>query len=446
MEQTTSENELKSQGVCNTGFVADGNEINEIGLDKTDAKVDTDDQSKPCCTAPTKQGIKNFFKKYFLEGQKLRGSVQVKNVDSDLPWWKQVVNSRKFWAILLPFVFWETIWWSLAIRHNFFQYFPDKYQMSITMIFGATVAGMTSEGGGAIAFPVMTLALNVAPAVARDFSLMIQACGMTAAAFSIFWMGVKVEKHSLFFCSTGALFGMIFGLEVVEAALDPATKKLGFVSIWASFSFALFLVNREHKRVTYDTIPNFGIWEAVVLLFTGFLGGIFSALAGSGVDICSFSVICLLFRISEKIATPTSVILMAINTCVGFYWRELMMNGVEEEAWEYLSVCVPIVVFFAPMGSLVASHFHRQALAALVYITDLMALVTALVVIPMLPDGNPHRVILVVCLIVGGFCVFGLIALAGRQYEKVMSKKLIKKDKDEMDVLKAPEEAIIEQL
>ena len=43
---------------------------------------------------------------------------------------------------------------------------------------------MTSEGGGAVAFPVMTLALGIPPAVARDFSLMIQSCGMTAGRHS----------------------------------------------------------------------------------------------------------------------------------------------------------------------------------------------------------------------------------------------------------------------
>lgn len=37
--------------------------------------------------------------------------------------------------------------------------------------------GMTSEGGGAVAFPVMTLLLNIDTKVARDFSLMIQSCG-----------------------------------------------------------------------------------------------------------------------------------------------------------------------------------------------------------------------------------------------------------------------------
>ena len=45
------------------------------------------------------------------------------------------------------------------------------------MIVGATVGGMTSEGGGAVAFPVMTLALGIQPSIARDFSLMIQSCG-----------------------------------------------------------------------------------------------------------------------------------------------------------------------------------------------------------------------------------------------------------------------------
>jgi len=40
-----------------------------------------------------------------------------------------------------------------------------------------SILGMTSEGGGAVAFPVMTLALQIPPAIARDFSLMIQSCG-----------------------------------------------------------------------------------------------------------------------------------------------------------------------------------------------------------------------------------------------------------------------------
>ena len=58
-------------------------------------------------------------------------------------------------------LFFEILWWMQAFRHDYFSYFPSRYLLSITMIFGATVAGMTSEGGGAVAFPVMTLALGM---------------------------------------------------------------------------------------------------------------------------------------------------------------------------------------------------------------------------------------------------------------------------------------------
>ena len=45
-----------------------------------------------------------------------------------------------------------------------------RYIMTIVMVFGSMVAGATSEGGASIAFPVMTLALNINPVIARDFS------------------------------------------------------------------------------------------------------------------------------------------------------------------------------------------------------------------------------------------------------------------------------------
>jgi hypothetical protein len=68
---------------------------------------------------------------------------------------------------------------------------------------------------------------------------------------------------------------------------------------------------------------------------------LFSSIAGSGLDICSFAFLTLLFRISEKTATPTSVILMAINTVVGFAYRKYGQEGVEYNAWCMFLVCAP---------------------------------------------------------------------------------------------------------
>jgi len=372
---------------------------------------------------PVKDKLRQFVRKYFLAGQSLEeGQVTaLATLTQDVGLVDRImVTQRKLIGILLPVLFFEICWWCQAVKHDYFSLFPDRYILSITMVGGSLVAGMTSEGGGAVAFPVMTFALGIQPTVARDFSLMIQSCGMTAAAFTIFWMKVKLEWNSLLFCSLGAIGGMIFGLEVVDKALTPPEKKLSFVCIWFSFCFALFLLNRQHKRRTFDTIPSFGVWQAGVLTGVGAVGGIFSSVAGSGVDICSFSVLSLLFRVSEKVSTPTSIVLMAVNTCVGFYWRQMMTEtGVSEDAWNYLKVCVPIVVIFAPLGSIISSHFHRQVLAFLIYILDTVALVSAFIVIPM----TTHRIILSVTLLVVGFLVFLLLSLAGHRLLQFIEKR-----------------------
>jgi hypothetical protein len=208
---------------------------------------------------------------------------------------------------------------------------------------------------------------------------------MSAAAFTIFWMKIKLEWHSVIFCSIGSTFGMVLGLEVFDDLLTPPVKKLGFVCIWFSFAFALFLLNRQHKRRTFDSIPNFGLWQGFILgkndiiavkLWGDFFVDNFSVnnitpclnvhmrrmmflwstamIFFSGdwnhwrsvqcrcrkrsrhlvsvtefyfavenqnrhciVSSSSFSILSLLFRVNEKVSTPTSIVLMAINTCVG---------------------------------------------------------------------------------------------------------------------------------
>ena len=147
---------------------------------------------------------------------------------------------------------------------------------------------MTSEGGGAVLFPVMTLVLSIAPSIARDFSIMSQTFGMTAAAMSIFFMRIKLEWASLVFCSLGGCFGMIFGLHVVDPSMSPPQKKMYFVSMWYAFACTLMLLNCTRKRRTFNSIPNLNWWKVMVLLGNGFMGGVFTSFAGSGLDICSF--------------------------------------------------------------------------------------------------------------------------------------------------------------
>eukprot|EP00997_Jenningsia_sp_PLL12_P007194 NODE_3806_length_729_cov_145.489706_g3208_i0.p1 GENE.NODE_3806_length_729_cov_145.489706_g3208_i0~~NODE_3806_length_729_cov_145.489706_g3208_i0.p1 ORF type:complete len:213 (+),score=42.29 NODE_3806_length_729_cov_145.489706_g3208_i0:27-641(+) len=166
----------------------------------------------------------------------------------------------------------------------------------------------------------------------------------------------------------------------------------------------------------YGKIPCFPgrlYWRMWALILTGFIGGIFSAISGSGIDICSFSVLTLLFRVTEKTATPTSVCLMAINTVVGFIWREYPMGGVKDAAWGYLYVCVPFVVIGAPLGSVLGSHFHRLVLAAFVYVTDTVQLVAAWIILGAQGKLTTSLTIASICTIIGGWIFFTIEAKLG---------------------------------
>lgn len=316
----------------------------------------------------------SFIQKYFMEGQLVGEGREDHAAD---PY-------RRLKGVLMPAFFFHLIWWSYMIKHDLFHLFEDKYYMTITMIFGSMIAGATSEGGASVAFPVMTLAFDIKPAVARDFSFMIQSCGMTAAMFTIFYMGVRLEVRSFTYCSIGGFLGIIIGLEEIAPRMTAPQKKIGFVSIWFAFAFSLFWLNRNFGRHVHLEIQNFPgtfYWRMLTLLVAGFIGGIFSSVAGSGIDICSFATLTLLFRISEKVATPTSVCLMAVNTVIGFVWRQFYMGGVEPESWEFLAVCVPVVVFGAPFGSVLGSYCHRLVLAAFVYITDTVQIIAAYIIV-----------------------------------------------------------------
>ncbi|VDM57268.1 unnamed protein product [Angiostrongylus costaricensis] len=321
----------------------------------------------------------SFFKKYFCEGQHLDESWNSREVADDADLIDVVlVKYRKYVAVLIPLVLMQTLWWLTAIRYSWLSLYATHWHLPATMIVGSTIAGMTSEGGGAVAFPVMTLGLGIAPTVARDFSLIVQSIGMSCAVFVVVFMNVQIEKRAVIFGMLGSVPGFVFGSFLIDPLLTAPQKKMLFVSIWSSFAIALYMLNDEKRRKTYLVIPVFKLWKALVLVCTGIVGGIFTAFTGSGVDICIFSIITLLFRVSEKTATPTTIVLM---------------------------VTVPVAVTLAPIGSFVGSHFHRKVsecfnsiihpvniltvLASFIYVLEGLAVAGFLAAKPPLTLGEP---------------------------------------------------------
>ena len=255
------------------------------------------------------------------------------------------------------------IWIAVMSAFGLWHLFGENWFMSVTMAFGSFIAGSTSQGGGAVAFPVMTLGFNIDPKGARDFSLMIQSIGMTSASIAIFALRIQVEKTVLIVgCISGAL-GLIAGLGWVERVFAPDPAKVFFVSLWLAFGAALVFMNLVNKGERHETIRESSMQVIALLGITGFLGGVVSSILGNGLDILIFAVVVLGLRICEKVATPTSVILMASNSVVGFAARgffELGGQPISEEVWKYWAVSVPIVAIGAPAGAYFISKRGRE--------------------------------------------------------------------------------------
>ncbi|KAK5981305.1 hypothetical protein GCK32_005541 [Trichostrongylus colubriformis] len=367
---------------------------------------------------------KSFFRKYFLEGQHLEESaIQEIPPDADIIE-RFLIRNRKYIAFTFPIIVMQTLWWFTAVRYDWLSLYETRWQMPLIMILGALVAGMTSEGGGAVAFPFMTLGLHIDPITARDFSLLMQSGfihardGMMCAMFVIVFMRVQIEQRAVLFGTIGSVPGLIIGFKYFDPLFDAAQKKMLFVSIWSSFAIALFILNSQKKRTTYKKIPAFTQWKAMVLVATGFVGGIFTAFAGSGVDICIFSMITLLFRVTEKSATPTTVVLMGLNSMVGAYYRLVWEGNVPSLALDYLKVSIPVGVTLAPFGSFLGSHFHRQVLACFIYVLEGLSVIGFLLTRPEIT-----LICVGVAIIFTGFLFFSIISRAG---ERLMNRIEVK--------------------
>ena len=96
--------------------------------------------------------------------------------------------------------------------------------------------------------------------------------------------------------------------------------------------------------------------------------------------------VTLKYRLSEKVATPTSVTLMAFNAVLGFALHALVLQDMQMEAYRFWWVSIPVVVFGAPLGAYVVSRVPRLYIAALLYTVIVVQFGTALWVIqPALP-------------------------------------------------------------
>lgn len=271
--------------------------------------------------------------------------------------------------------------------------------MSITMLFGSIIAGATSEGGGAVAFPVMTLIYKISPAVARDFSLLIQSFGMISATFIILKNKIPISKRFLLYCLPGSFLGQLITFHYLSGYFSPVFIKITFTSLWLSYGIILFWIKEGEREGVFE---NFSIHEKALIFLFSFFGGGITALTGSGVDILTFSLATLFIGVGVRVATPTSVILMAVNSVFGVTLKHLLYGGIEAEAVSYWLVCLPVVIFGAPLGALFISQRTAKVIIRFLQASLFIQFVFSWIILPL---STFHK-LWSIGLLVGGSLVF----------------------------------------
>jgi uncharacterized protein len=258
-----------------------------------------------------------------------------------------------------------------------------NWRVALTMVFGSLVGGGTSEGGGAVAFPVFTKLLHIPAHQACLFAFAIQSVGMGAASLSILALRIPMEKRVLLWGGGGGIAGLVASTYWIEPYLAPVLVRIAFTVMVSSLGVALLLLNRRDLAARHMAVPMFGAKEKSLIALAGFVGGLMSGLAGCGENIVVFMLMVLLFRLSEKIATPTTVVLMTIVTITGFALHALVVRDFTRTVTSYWLAAVPIVSVGAPLGAILCSKMSRRAIVNVLLVLIAAEFTSTVLIIPM---------------------------------------------------------------
>ncbi len=286
--------------------------------------------------------------------------------------------------------------WLLFFRDRGLQAIQDHWQVSLTMVFGSMVGGGTSEGGGAIGFPVLTKVLHVQPQQARLFTFAIQSIGMMGASITILANRIPVEWRALRWGVPAAAAGVACSVLLLAPHVQPAVVRIAFTLLLAGIGLALAVQHARRRLDRNHQIPLWGTREQAIVVIVGFAGGVLSGVAGVGENTAMFVALVLLFRVSEDIATPTTVILLTATSLVAFLLHVLLLDDFHGQVVDQWLAAAPVVIVFGPIGALLCTRMSPALIRAVLWFLIAAEVISTWLLVPMTSTARAVFVALLV--------------------------------------------------
>jgi len=267
------------------------------------------------------------------------------------------MNKIMIWPVWAVAVL--TTWLYLILTGPGFALYDTHWLYALMMVFGSAVAGFTPEGGGAVAFPILSLYFNIPPTAARDFSLAIQSIGMVSAAIWILTRkghDLRTFRHIPFYAVVN-MVGFVLMTAVAGAFAFKIIQML-FVGLALAFIVA-YLVSRGRGMV--DDVELSGTRFVTFAVFS-FIGGCASAMFGTGSDMLIYIALTCYYGMKEKISTDISIVLMAVITVFGIAYRGLFLDAVHPDVYLMWLAAAPVVLFFAPFGNILLGWVRKETM------------------------------------------------------------------------------------
>lgn len=267
------------------------------------------------------------------------------------------MKSRRLWIFRLWFLSALALWALLFTQLVDGTFLQAHWFYPLVMVLGGFVAGITPEGGGAVAFPILSIFFEVDRSMARDFSLMIQSVGMTSASLFILTRPSTdpgIFRPLLWFVPV-AFAGFVAGMQLLQAIPVHILQAL-FLGMITTFTVAYLF--SSYRGTGSSLTPGRGGWlsTAGVLL----AGGMCASLFGTGADILLYTLLVTRFGLQEKIATQFSILLMAAVSILGFGYRGLFEGALSTDQFRTWLTAFPVVLVMAPVGAWLLSRIRIE--------------------------------------------------------------------------------------
>jgi uncharacterized protein len=317
-----------------------------------------------------------------------------------------VNRARAAWAVSGAL---SLAWVVLVLAGDLWARVAGQWESAVTMLFGSFLAGSSPEGGGAVAFPVFTKALQVPGPVARSFGLSIQAVGMGVAALAIVLNGRVIHVRAAVIGSLAGIVGFLIGLYGFSHSGEvfwPSEVPVEWVK--ATFSIVLattsvMMIRQLRPSGPIDDPLEWNRRLDVCLVLVAAAGGALASMTGTGANIVIFLFLVLLADVNPKVALPTVVVVMAMislagTVIIGIVHGNLFVEVVGDRVVSVGGLAtdlpadrndllalwlaaVPVVVWGAPLGSWVAAKVRESQLVGFVALLAATEVVTTFILV-----------------------------------------------------------------